>query len=104
VYTESENTASAFAGRVVPHLPRHTVNLGATWAPKWRTFVTAQAVYRSARFTDEKNLLRLSPGWDAQVNVYCETRDKRWAAEAYAANLLKKEAPDLFGIVLSYRF
>ena len=66
--------------------------------------MTAQAVYRSERFADEANLLRLPPGWDAQLNVYAETPDKRWAVEAFAANLLKKEASDLFGIVVSYRF
>ena len=103
-FTESENTASAFDGRLIPFLARHNVNLGLTWAPGWRTFVTAQAVYRSERFADEANLSRLSPGWDAQLNVYVETFDKRWALEAYAANLLKKDASDLFGIVVSYRF
>ena len=103
-FTDSENTAPAFEGRLIPYLARHNVNLGLTWAPGWRTFVTAQAVYRSERFADEANRARLSPGWDAQVNVYCETRDKRWAAEIYAANLFKKEASDLFGIVVSYRF
>ena len=103
-YTESENTAPGAAGLLIPYLPRHNLNLGVTWAPGWRTFVTAQAVYRSARFADEANLQRLPPGWDAQVSVFVETNDKRWAAEAYAANLFKKDTPDLFGIVVSYRF
>ena len=103
-FTDSENTAAAFGGRRIPYLARHNVNLGLTWAPGWRTFVTAQAVYRSERFADEANLARLPPGWDAQVNVYVETLDKRWALEAYAVNLMKKEASDLFGIVVSYRF
>ncbi len=103
-FADSENTASTFGGRLIPYLARHNVNLGLTWAPGWRTFVTAQAVYRSERFADEANLARLPPGWDAQLNVYVETNDKRWAVEAYAANLLKKEASDLFGIVVSYRF
>jgi len=103
-FTDSENTASAFDARLIPYLARHNVNLGLTWAPGWRTFVTAQAVYRSERFADEANRARLPPGWDAQLNVYVETNDKRWALEAYGANLLKKEASDLFGIVVSYRF
>ena len=103
-YTASENTAPFFDGLRIPYLARHLANLGLTWAPGWRTFVTAQAVYRSARFADEPNRLRLAPGWDAQASVYVETNDKRWALEAYAANLLKKDASDLFGIVLTYRF
>ena len=32
------------------------------------------------------------------------SRDKRWSIEAKALNLVKKEASDVFGIVLSYRF
>ena len=103
-YSESENTASAFAGRSIPYLPRHQVNLGATWAPGWHTFVTTQAVYRSQRFADEANAVALPSGWDVQVNVFVESPDKRWAVEAYAMNLLKKESSDVFGIVVSYRY
>jgi len=33
-----------------------------------------------------------------------ETADKRWSVEGFAGNLLKKDASDLFGIVVSYRF
>jgi tetratricopeptide (TPR) repeat protein len=103
-YTDSENTAALHSGLRIPYLPRHQAHLGLAWAPGWRTFVTAQAVYRSRRFADEANLQALRSGWDVQANAFVETGDKRWALEAYAANLLKKDASDVFGIVLSYRF
>ncbi|HEX7607316.1 MAG TPA: TonB-dependent receptor, partial [Usitatibacter sp.] len=103
-YTDSENTNPALSGRSIPYLPRHQANLGATWAPGWHAFITAQAVYRSRRFADELNVSPLPAGWDAQLNVFIESPDKRWSVEAYGMNLLKKESSDVFGIVVSYRY
>jgi tetratricopeptide (TPR) repeat protein len=104
IHTDSENTAPALRGLRLPYLARHHASLGLSWAPGWHTFLNTQAVYRSRRFADELNLLSLRAGWDVQANVFVESPDKRWAVEAYAANLLKKDASDLFGIVVSYRF
>ena len=109
-YTDSSNTDPNGALRHVPanaqipYLPRHQVNLNATVAPGWRTFVTLQAVYRTRRFTDEANTLVLAPGWDARADLYWESADKRWAVELFAMNLLKKDVSDIFGAVLSFRF
>ncbi len=109
-YTDSSNTDPNGALRHVPanaqipFLPRHQVNLNATVAPGWRTFVTLQAVYRTRRFVDEANTVALSPGWDARADMYWESPDKRWAAELFAMNLLRKDLSDLYGIVLSFRF
>jgi hypothetical protein len=103
-YTDSENTASAFAGNLIPYLARNQVNLGGTWAPGWHVLVTAQAVYRSRRFADEANLVSLAASWDGQLDVFWETPDKRWSVEAYGQNLAKRDFSDVFGIVVSYRF
>lgn len=103
-YTESENTDPGLPGKWIPYLARHQANFGLTWAPGWRSYLTAQAVYRSRRYADEPNSVALPAGWDAQVNLFVESHDKRWAVEAFAANLFKKETSDVFGIVLSYRF
>ncbi len=104
VYTDSVNDGPAFQGRLVPYLPRHQGDLAATWAPGRRTFVTLDAIYRSRRFADEANQVALPAGWDCQARVFIETPDKRWALEAYAANLLKRQASDTFGVTLSYRY
>jgi tetratricopeptide (TPR) repeat protein len=103
-YTDSENTGAGFADKLIPYLPRNQVNVGGTWAPGWHVLVTAQAVYRSRRFTDEANLSPLAASWDGQLDVYWETPDKRWSVEAYGQNLAKKDFSDVFGIVVSYRF
>jgi hypothetical protein len=66
--------------------------------------VSTQAVYRSTRFSDETNQLKLEPGWDMQVRAYVEFDRKRWSLEAFALNLLKKDASDVFGVIVNYRF
>jgi hypothetical protein len=104
IYTDSENTEPALAGRRIPYLARHQANVGMTWAPGWRSYLTAVAVYRSRRFADEANSVLLPSGWDAQVTLFKESYDKRWAVELFAANLLRKEASDVFGVAVSYRF
>ena len=103
-YSDTENTDPAFSGRRIPYLPRHQASVGASLAPGHHIFLTAYAVYRTERFADEANTQALPSGWDAQLDVFVETPDKRWSVEATAANLLKKEASDTFGIIVTYRF
>jgi hypothetical protein len=103
-YTDSVNDGPIEPGRAIPYLPRHQADLGATWAPGGHTFITLRAVYRTRRFSDEANTAALPAGWDAQARIFVESADKRWAVEAVAANLLKKEASDVFSVSLSYRF
>ena len=104
LHTDSRNTAAAFAGRSIPYLAREQVNLGLTWAPGWHAYVQLFAVHRGRRFADEDNRVALPSGWDLHANAFIETADKRWALELSAANLLKKQASDVFGAVVSYRF
>jgi tetratricopeptide (TPR) repeat protein len=104
LYTDSQNTAANCAGRLVPYLPRHLVAVGATWTPGHRIFVNASAIYRSERFTDEANTGRLLPGWVGQVRVFSETNDKHWSLEAFASDLWRKDASNVYGVIASYRF
>lgn len=103
-YADGRNEGPLAPGRKIPYIARHQANVGATWAPGWRTFLTLQVVYRTRRFADEANTVPLAAGWDAQARLFVETSDKRWAVEAFAANLLKKEASDVFGVAVSYRY
>jgi hypothetical protein len=103
-YSESENVGPAYPGNRIPYVARHDVNAGVTWSPGRRIFVTTLASWRSRRYADEANAAVLRAGWDAQVTLFVESANKRWALEAYAANLLKKEVSDTFGMVVSYRF
>jgi hypothetical protein len=49
-----------------------------TWAGDQRMIVSAQAVWRSARFSDEANLVPMSAGWDMTLKLHWESQDKRW--------------------------
>ena len=104
VHTDSRNTSAAFAGREIPYLARNQVNTGFTWSPGGRTQLAVFAVYRSERFADERNAIRLPAGWDAQASAFIESADKRWSLELFAANLFRKEASDAYGMAVSYRF
>lgn len=102
--SDSRNVEDSTRGFRIPYVPRHAVNTALTWSPGERFFLTAIANYRTRRFADELNTVILPAGWDAQVSLFLESSDKRWAVEAFGANLLKKETSDAFGVVLSYRF
>lgn len=93
-----------FNGNQVPWLPRHRADVGLVWVPGWHTQVTANATWRSLRYVDEANSTSVPKGWDARVSVFVESADKRWAVEAYAYNLMKKETSDAYGVVASWRF
>ncbi len=103
-YTNSANQLGAFRDNLIPYLPRHQAAIGATWTYAARSYVSTQAVYRSARFSDETNRIILEPGWDLQVRAYVEFDRKHWSLEAFALNLLKKNTKDVFGVVVNYRF
>jgi tetratricopeptide (TPR) repeat protein len=103
-YAESENTGPAWAGNPIPYVPRHRFNLGATWTPGHRVYVTAQAAWRSIRYRDEAAQAEVPAGWDARVDAFVESADKRWSVEVYGANLLRKQVSDLYGVVVSLRF
>ena len=103
-FTDSTTEYAVFRGNMIPYLPRHQTSIGGTWTYAARSYVSAQAVHRSIRFTDEGNQSKLEAGWDMQVRGYLEFDRKHWSVEAYALNLLKKNASDVFGVIVNYRF
>jgi hypothetical protein len=102
--TGSENTSSAYRGNAIPYLPRNRATVGLTWAGDRRVLLSAQAVWRSERFADEANRIPLSSGWDMTLKLHWESTDKRWNLDAYAANLLKQDVGNLYGVNLIVKF
>jgi hypothetical protein len=82
VYSDTENTATAFAGRAVPFHPRHYASAALNWQPYPRWVVGPLLTYRSSRYQDEANLEPLSAGWSAGIHAYWESLDKRWSLGA----------------------
>lgn len=87
-------------GQVLSYLPTHTMSVGTTWVSPRRVYFSGEAIYRSARVTrfdwvadgfglDYVRGLRPAD-WTARLSGSWESRDKRWALEFAAADLLAK--------------
>jgi tetratricopeptide (TPR) repeat protein len=103
-YADARNTGNGFDGNRIPYVARHVAAAGFTVMPGWHSYLTVLGIYRTRRFADEANTVALPGGWDGRFIAYIETPDKRWSLELRAANLLKKEASDVFFATVSYRF
>jgi tetratricopeptide (TPR) repeat protein len=115
-YAYSKNRATIFerddAGNIVdsgqdarvPYVPKDLATLGVTWVTPWRLYLSAIAVYRSERFTDRDNTLRLEPDTTGTLAVFWETTDKRLIVGAGAGNLGSKAAKETFVFDARYRF
>ncbi len=104
IHSASRNTGPAFPGRQIPYLPRHRLQIGATWSLEGLGQLGGSAIHRSERFADEANLQRLEADWDVQLRWLMEFDRKRWTVEAFAANLLRKGASDSAGLIFTFRF
>lgn len=104
IHSASSNTGPAFPGKQIPWLPRHRLQLNATWSLKGLGQLAGSAIYRSERFADEANLQRIGADWDVQLRWLMEFERRRWSVEAFATNLLRKSASDSAGVVFTLRF
>lgn len=88
---QGRNTSEEYAGRELPWLPRQLFNVQLNWLamPRWQ--LRSTATYRSARYTDENNDVRLQGGWGFGLGSYWESADKRWSVEAALENLYARK-------------
>jgi tetratricopeptide (TPR) repeat protein len=116
VYTRNRATLYARddAGNIVvasdkaeiPLLPRNLATVGFTWASPWRIYLSAQAVYRSDRFTDRDNTpnARLKADTTGSLAVFWETADKSLILGAGANNIGSKAFKESYVFDARYRF
>ncbi|CAN5257692.1 FecR domain-containing protein [soil metagenome] len=102
--TASENTSAKFRGKEIPYLPKHRAAFALIWTGDNRFSSTAQAVWRSSRFSDEANLLPMGANWDMQLGVHWESEDKRWNADVFALNLFNNTVEKIIGVLLTAKF
>lgn len=81
------NRSETYRDARIPYLPRALANLQLTWQPAARWQLRAGATWRSPRYTDEENTMRLASGWGFGLGAYWESADKRWTVEAVVENL-----------------
>jgi hypothetical protein len=103
-YTDSENTGPDFPGYQLPWLPHHLASFGTTWMTTNRLQLSAQAVYRTKRPKDEDHARWLDTGWDATLQAYWESPDKRFSVSFLIDDLLHEEFSTMYRLGLSLRF
>ncbi len=99
-----ENTGTDYPGARLAFLPRQRYALGATFFSDHRWSIAAKAIHRGERFSDEANCIRLEAEWSGALQLYWETRDKRWSVEAIVVNIGAKSADESLGLAINYRF
>lgn len=106
--SDSESRGTGLEGRRLPYLPRHRAAAGLTLTGHHddggRWYLSALAVHRSIRYTDEANTQPLRAGWAGTLRGFWESGDKGWFVDAFAADLFKPDAEPFFGAKLGYRF
>ncbi|HYC37687.1 MAG TPA: tetratricopeptide repeat protein [Usitatibacter sp.] len=103
-WATSENTGEAHAGKQLAFLPKRRYAFGATCFSDRRAFVAAKAIYRSERFADEGNAIRLPAEWSGALQGYWESPSKRLSIELIIAGIGAKSADESVGVAVNYRF
>jgi tetratricopeptide (TPR) repeat protein len=100
-WTDSENADDA--ALAVPYQPKHALALGATWIEPSGWYLAGRMTWRDQRYADEANSLKLDSGWTGDMDVFKESRDKRWLFR-FSANNLFGELPEQYTAEVNYRF
>jgi Flp pilus assembly protein TadD len=90
----------------IPFTPRNFFSAGMTWVTPQHIYFSAQAVYRTQRYTDRNNTeaSALRADWNGQVIAFLETPDKRWIFGVAALNLGSKGAQERYLADVRFRF
>lgn len=103
---EDGNIQSANGIAKIPYVPDNLFALGATYVTPHRIYASAQAVYRSLRYTDRLNTPEsaLQADWSGRVIAYWESADKRVIVGAGAVNIGSKALKDRYVLDVTLRF
>jgi hypothetical protein len=106
VRDDAGNVVSSTDDARIPYLPKDVAALGFTWVSPSRVYLSAQAVYRSERFTDRENSpeAKLRADTTGAVAIFWETADKRFILGAGAGNLGSKALKENYVVDVRVRF
>ena len=116
VYTQNEadiyskddagNLTVATGIAKIPFTPRHFFSAGMTWATPQHIYFSAQALYRSQRYTDRDNTESSAQraDWNGQIIAFVESPDKRWIFGVAALNLGSKGTQERYLADVRFRF
>ena len=108
IYVRDENgdIVAGVTGARIPFVPRHQAVAGLTFVLPQRFYVSAQAVWRSQRFTDRDNTpeAALAADWNGQLVAFWESADKRFIVGVAALNLGSKAEAERYLADVRFRF
>ncbi len=104
IYADTDNTGDAYPGNRVPYVPRHTAALGATRVSPSGWYWDGLLVWRSTRYRDEANTVKLEPGWSGAFDLYRQLANKHWLLRLSADNLLDRNQDTQYTAEVNYRF
>jgi hypothetical protein len=98
-------------GQQLSYLPEHVFTIGTTWVSPRRLYFSGEAIYRSSRFSSHRfdalagaYTRQVNPAdWTARIAGSWESRDKRWAVEFSAADLLAKSVHASYQVTAKVR-
>ncbi|HVF65986.1 MAG TPA: FecR domain-containing protein [Casimicrobiaceae bacterium] len=108
IYVRDENgqIVADVTGARIPFVSRHQAIVGTTLVLPARFYVSAQAVWRSLRFTDRENTPRaaLRSDVNGQLVAFWESADKRFIVGVAAVNLGSKAQAERYLADVRVRF
>lgn len=102
--TASENTGRLFDGLELPYMPRHALAVGYTWVYDGGLYFASKATFRSERFADEANLVKIDPGWDVSSDLFLELFGRRCVLRVGADSLLDRNKPEFYSGDVTFRY
>lgn len=103
---DSGNAVGLVEDARIPWIARNVGTFALTWISPLRIYLSAQAVYRSGRFSDAANTPAgfLETDTTGTIAAFWETRDKRFIVGAGALNLWSKARKELYVVDVRVRF
>ncbi|MGB0747327.1 MAG: TonB-dependent receptor domain-containing protein [Magnetospiraceae bacterium] len=75
-YARSENTGITYNGNDLPYMPSHKIAVGGTWVLPHKFYLVGRLNYRTERFADAANTVRLDASPDASLDIFWESPEK----------------------------
>jgi tetratricopeptide (TPR) repeat protein len=104
VNSSSENTGALYPGLDIPYVPEHALDVGATWVHPNGITLTTRLTWRDERYADVANERPLDSGWNGDIGLYWQSRDKRWLLRASAHEILDPSRATQYVLEANYRF
>lgn len=109
-FVDDDHPEGGVRTQQLSYLPAHVFSVGTTWVSPRRLYISGKAIHRSHRFeasyeSKGRQFVRREQDadWTARFAGTWETRNKRWAIEFAAADLLAKSRSASYSLTAKLR-